>query len=495
MLFTSFTFAFFFLLVFFLYWFVFSGRLRWQNLFLLATSYVFYGWVDWRFALLLLAISLVNYGLAIVMDGTSNLSGRKLFFSLALIANIGTLVVFKYAGFFITSFANLLSLFAVKQDPFTLNIILPAGISFYIFLSLSYIIDVYQQKLAAVRNMTDVLLAFSFFPIILAGPIHRPIGLLPQIQRQRNFSYDQAVDGLKQVLWGVFMKILIADHCAVYVNTIFSNSANFPGSMLLTGIFLFTIQIYADFAGYSNMAIGISKLLGFSIMKNFAYPYFARDIKVFWTRWNISLTNWFRDYVFLPVAYASSRRIKSERFLGIHSEVVIYLTGLIVTWVLTGLWHGANYTFIVWGLIHATFLFLYHISFKPRKRWLKRWEISNNNVLFMAFETALTMVIVMFAWIFFRADNLGQAFAYISGIASWSLFQSPQFALLPEFSTTFAFIILFLVMEWLGREHDYAIERLGYRWPKALRWSMYYLLIITIFWFAGERQQFIYFQF
>jgi alginate O-acetyltransferase complex protein AlgI len=495
MLLTSVPFAFFFLAVFILYWFVFDGRLNRQNAFLMLSSYFFYGWFDWKFAVLLLVISLLNYSLAILIQKTGKKAAKKTFFISGFIINIGTLLIFKYLNFFIVAFEQLFSLIGFKLDSLTVNIILPLGISFYVFLSMSYLVDVYQHKLTAVRNPVEVLLTFSFFPIILAGPIHRPIGLLPQIRNKRIFSYARSSDGLKQILWGLFMKMLIADHCAVYVNAIFSNSATYSGSTLAIGIFLFTIQIYADFAGYSNLAIGIAKLLGFDIMKNFAYPYFARDIREFWKRWNISLTTWFRDYVFLPTAYSISRKLKSDRFFGIKSEILIYAFGITVTWMLTGLWHGANYTFIVWGLIQGFFLFLYHVGAKPWKKLLKKLPFSHNHPLFIIIETAFTLVVVMFSWIFFRADDVGQALTFISKIISASLFQLPQFSLMPDILTTLIFILIFFAMEWVGREKDYAIARLGNKWPKVLRWAMYYTIIQAIFWFSVEKHPFIYFQF
>ena len=490
MLFASITFALFLLLVFALYWFVFNRNLKVQNLFLLISSYVFYGWWDWRFLFLLFLISMSNYLIAIGIQKKDQKQQRKIFIIVGLAINIGTLVLFKYFNFFIDGFVDLISLFGLKVSLLTLRIILPLGISFYIFLSLSYIIDVYQHKLTAVRNFVDVLLTFSFFPIILAGPIQRPISLLPQIQTRRIFNYPQATDGLKQILWGLFMKIVIADRCGVHVNTIFTDSSIYSGSTLILGIFFFTVQIYADFAGYSNIAIGVGRLLGFNIMQNFAYPYFSRDIREFWKRWNISLTTWFRDYIFLPISYSVSRSIKTDRFYFIKTEFLIYTIGVSVTWILTGLWHGANYTFIIWGLIQGFFLIINHAIAKPRKRFLKRLNIRNDNILFIIVDSLATFLIIMFSWIFFRADNVGHAFSYISEIFSMSSFTVPEIRPKAIF-----LIVLFFVIEWLGREQKYAIAGMGSKWPKPVRWAIYYSLILTIFWFSGKEQQFIYFQF
>jgi D-alanyl-lipoteichoic acid acyltransferase DltB (MBOAT superfamily) len=491
MFFTSITFALFFLLVFVLYWFVFNRNPKGQNLFLLLSSYIFYGWWDWRFLFLLFFISVSNYIIAIQIQKNDQKSIRKSLFITALVINISTLVIFKYFNFFIHGLIHFISLFGIKANLQTLNIILPVGISFYIFLSLSYIIDVYQHKFNAVRNFFDVLLTLSFFPIILAGPIQRPISLLPQIQKKRIFNYDKATDGLRQILWGVFMKIVIADNCAITVNNIFTDSSTYSGSTLILGIFLFTVQIYADFAGYSNIAIGVGKLLGFTIMQNFAYPYFSRDIREFWKRWHISLTTWFRDYVFLPIAYSVSRNIKSDRFYLIKSEFLIYTIGIFLTWILIGLWHGANYTFIIWGLIQGFFLIINHVNAKPRKKILKRLKIHNDNILLTIVDSLATFIIIMFSWIFFRADNVTLAFSYISQIFSMSSFIIPEIR--PK--TTLLLVFLFFVIEWVGKKQEYAIAGMGSKLPKPVRWVMYYSIILTILWFSGEKQQFIYFQF
>jgi len=286
------------------------------------------------------------------------------------------------------------------------------------------------------------------------------------------------------------MKIVIADKSAVHVNAIFTNFSAYSGSTLVLGIFLFTVQIYADFGGYSNIAIGLGKLLGFNLMQNFAYPYFARDIREFWRRWNISLTTWFRDYAFLPIAYSLSRKIKSAKFFLIKTDLVIYIIGISITWALTGLWHGANYTFIIWGAIHGFFLIVYHLTIKPKKRLLKRLNISNNNSVLIFFETLATFIIIMFSWIFFRADNVGHALNYISGIFSVSSFTIPEIR-----PNIIFFIILFFVVEWLGRKHEYAIADFGNKLPKPLRWVIYYSIIFIILYYAGKEEQFIYFQF
>lgn len=495
MLFTSFQFFIFLIIVFILYWSLSKYILIWQNIILLISSYIFYGWWDWRFLFLLFSISLFNYFTALLLTKHDAKPIRKLIFILGIIVNVGTLGVFKYLNFFIDGFAVLISLFSLHPDPVTLNIILPIGISFYIFLSLSYIIDVYQHKLTSERNVVDVLLSLSFFPIILAGPIQRPLGLLPQIRSVRVFDYRKGVDGIKQLLYGLFMKIVIADCCAPSTNAIFDNYELYSGSTLLLGLFLFTIQIYADFAGYSNIAIALCKLLGFNIMQNFAYPYFAKDIKEFWKRWNISLTNWFRDYLFLPVAYSVSRKIKDNVVLGIKTEFIIYTIGIIITWSLTGLWHGANVTFIVWGFIHGTFLIFNHGLAKPRKKLLKRVHIKTDNMWLYLVDVLLTMVIVMFAWLFFKSSSIHHAFTFLEKMFSMSLFTIPEYPNKVKILVTLTGILIFLIVEWVGRGKEYAIQFIGTRWNRIFRYAMYYAIIVAILWFGGKEQQFIYFQF
>lgn len=491
MLFTSISFPLFLSLIFLLYWFVFNKNLKAQNFLLLIGSYIFYAWFDWRFLLILFLISVSNYFIAILIQKNDKKQLKKLFYVLGLVINIGTLIIFKYFNFFVESFIKFNNIFGFNLNAGHISLFLPIGISFYIFLSLSYIIDVYQNKLIAVKNICDVLLTLSFFPIILAGPIHRPIKLLPQIQNERRFRYTTATDGLKQILWGLFMKIVIADNCSQYVDIVFNNFIEYSGSTLVFGVLLFAVQIYADFAGYSNIAIGIGKLLGFEIVRNFAFPYFSRDIKEFWQRWNISLTNWFRDYVFLPIAYFVSKKIKSDKYLLINTNVLIYIIGISITWILTGLWHGANYTFIIWGLINGFSLLIFHLTYRYKKGLISKKKNHNFYAMLILLESIFTFSIVTFSWIFFRSNSVSQAFEFISEILSPSFFTIPE--IIP-----FRLIILisiFFIIEWFGRDSDFAIANIGDNWPITLRWSMYYSLTLAIFLFGGKEQQFIYFSF
>jgi D-alanyl-lipoteichoic acid acyltransferase DltB (MBOAT superfamily) len=491
MLFNSIEFAIYLPIIFILYWFILNKNLKAQNFLLLFASYFFYGWWDLRFLFLLSFLSLLNYFIGIKIEKNEPHRGRNLWLIIGLVINIGVLGIFKYYNFFIDGFIDLISLAGYDIPKSTTKIIVPMGISFWVFLSLSYIIDIYKKNLKANKNIIEVLLTLSFFPIILAGPIQRPVSLLPQIIKKREFNYDQAVDGLKQILWGIFAKVVIADKIAVYVNSIFTNFSEYSGSTLLLGALFFTIQIYADFSGYSNMAIGIAKLLGFSLMQNFAYPYFSRDITEFWKKWHISLTTWFRDYMFLPISFSISWRIKKERVFLIKTDHVIYLAASIITWLLTGLWHGANYTFIFWGMINGGFLIVYHLQRNPRKRLFKMIGISNKNFIIISIETLITLIIIVTAWVFFRSNSIKEALLFIDGILSDSLFTIPGIMPLREILS----ISVFFIIEWFGRENQYGIAKLGLKWRRPLRWAAYYALIITIILMSGKEQQFIYFQF
>lgn len=440
MLFNSIAFGGFFTLVFIIYWLVVYKNLRLQNILLLIASYYFYACWDWRFLILLFLISLTNYSIGFIIQKVELIKRKRFYMIIGVIANIGALSYFKYSHFFIESFIDLFNSVGFALQKPTLNFILPIGISFYIFLSLSYIIDIYQNKLKASINIVDVLLTLSFFPIILAGPIQRPILLLPQIQKVRVFNYSFAVDGLKQILWGLFMKVVIADRCASHANDIFQNFNNYNGSTLFLGGIFYTVQVYADFAGYSLIAIGISRLLGFDLIRNFAYPYFSRNISEFWKRWHISLTSWFRDYVFLPISFAVSRKIPAEKVWFVKTDLVIYIVGISITWLLTGLWHGGNYTFIIWGGINGFFLIFYQIFKKTRNQILKRLKVGHENLLLIIWERIFILLIIIFSWIVFRSENIGSSIKYITEILSPSLFALPRFTGMVRALTTIVLV-------------------------------------------------------
>ena len=342
MLFNSVGFAIFLPVVFLLYWMA-KDRLSLQNMLLLIASYFFYACWDWRFLFLLLFSTLLDFLTGIKIAGTETKRRRLFWLWLSITVNVGLFGVFKYYNFFAGSFASAVGHFGLRVYPWTLNVVLPVGISFYTFHGLSYIIDVYRKKIRPERNFTDYAVFVSFFPLLVAGPIERATHLLPQIKKKRRFDYDQAVDGLRQILWGLFKKIVVADGCAGYVNAVFNHSGNYPGSAHLLAAILFAVQIYGDFSGYSDIALGVARLLGIELLRNFAFPYFSRDIAEFWRRWHISLTSWFRDYLYIPLGGSKVGTGKKIR-------------NILIIFLISGLWHGANWTFICWGLLNALYI-------------------------------------------------------------------------------------------------------------------------------------------
>lgn len=478
MLFNSIDFALFLPIVFGVYWFVLGGRTRWQNLFIVAASYVFYGWWDWRFLSLVFVSSTVDYLVGLGLGRTRIEQMRKLLLVTSLAVNIGLLGFFKYYNFFADSFSNAFSFLGYRWDATTLHIILPVGISFYTFQTLSYSIDVYRGKLEPTRDAIAFFAFVSFFPQLVAGPIERASHLLPQFYRDRVFEYDQAVDGLRQILWGLFKKVVIADNCAQYVNLIFDNYTNYGGSTLLLGAVLFSLQIYGDFSGYSDIAIGTSRLFGFSLSKNFAFPYFSRDVAEFWRRWHISLSTWFRDYVYIPLGGSRCNRVRQVR-----NVAVVFL--------ISGLWHGANWTFVIWGAIHAACL-LPLVLIGSNRRNLEvvaegRRLPSPRDLV----QMTTTFALVSVAWVFFRAESLGQAFLYLRRMFSLSLFSVPEVG--PH---VFAVaIVAFVIVEWCQRHKAHALQLSGVRIPRGVRWGSYYALALCVLLYAGRGQQFIYFQF
>ena len=328
--------------VFILYWFVTGKNLKAQNVLLLVCSYFFYACWDWRFLFLLIFSTLLDYLTGIKMEGAENQNRKKIWFWLSIIINVGFLAVFKYYNFFAESFVELISSFGLKADLWTIRVILPVGISFYTFHGLSYVIDIYKSRIKAERDFVDYAVFVSFFPLLVAGPIERATHLLPQIKHKRTFDYAKAVDGLRQILWGFFKKVVIADNCAEYANLIFNNSASHSGSTLVLGALFFTFQIYGDFSGYSDIALGTARLFGIDLLRNFAFPYFSRDIAEFWRRWHISLSTWFRDYLYVPLG-------------GSRGSIWIKVRNTFIIFIVSGFWHGANWTFIAWGFLNALY--------------------------------------------------------------------------------------------------------------------------------------------
>ncbi|GAB3661840.1 MBOAT family protein [Echinicola sediminis] len=478
MLFNSIDFAIFLPIVFVLYWFVFNKNLKAQNFLIVVASYLFYGWWDWKFLSLIVFSTVVDYSIGLKLSQQETPSKRKVLLFASIIVNLGLLGFFKYYNFFADNFVTAFTFFGGKIQPNSLNIILPVGISFYTFQTLSYTIDIYKKKLSPTNDFIAFSAFVSFFPQLVAGPIERATHLLPQFFQNRNFNYLQAVDGLRQILWGLFKKIVIADNCAEVANQIFNNSADYNGSTLLFGAMFFAFQIYGDFSGYSDIAIGTSRLFGFDLMKNFAFPYFSRDIAEFWRRWHISLSTWFRDYLYIPLG-------------GSKRSTAIKIRNTFIIFIVSGFWHGANWTFIVWGALNAIY-FLPLLLTKSNRAHLN--TVAEGKLLPSLKEFGYmtgTFALTLLAWVFFRAESVSHAIDYLTPIFSLSLFSAPD---LPKYSILFL-LFVFIIIEWLGREQEYAIERLGLNWPKQLRWSMYFATVWAIMFWSGSEQEFIYFQF
>lgn len=481
MLFNSIEFAIFLPIVFILYWFVVQNSTKKQNVLLLISSYFFYGYWDWRFLSLLFISSIVDYAIGISLSLSKNQRKRKLLLLASLLVNLGLLGFFKYFNFFAESFEQAFTIFGHHIQAERLKVILPVGISFYTFQTLSYSIDVYKNKIKATHDLISFMSFVSFFPQLVAGPIERASHLLPQFQKARFFDEELAKDGLRQILWGLFKKMVIADNCAEFANQIFNNYPAYNGSTLLLGAFLFSVQIYGDFSGYSDIAIGTSRLFGFSLMKNFNYPYFSRNIAEFWRRWHISLSTWFRDYVYFPLGGS----------LGNLSQKI---RNVLVIFVVSGFWHGANWTFLIWGFLNA----LYYLPSLLRNTNRKYSETVAASSFFPNFTELIQMIstnlLIVFAWIFFRSQSIRDALLFIKNILSPTLF-SPFDLMNGKMIATLSLVIIFFLVEWWGRKHNFALERLNNLKFKPYRWSLYYLLIIVLFIFTGKEQQFIYFQF
>lgn len=478
MLFNSISFAIFLPIVFIIYWFIANKNLKLQNILLLASSYFFYACWDWRFLFLLIFSTLLDYYTGLKMAAAKDAAMRKFWFWLSISINLGFLGIFKYYNFFAESFALAASELGLQINPWTLKVILPVGISFYTFHGLSYVIDIYKDRIKPEKNLIDYSVFVSFFPLLVAGPIERATHLLPQIQTKRTFNYTKVIDGLRQILWGLFKKVVIADGCAHYANQIFNNSADYSGSTLVLGALFFTFQIYCDFSGYSDIALGTARLFGIELLKNFAFPYFSRDIAEFWRRWHISLSSWFRDYLYIPLGGS-----KGGTWMKIRNTFIIFLV--------SGFWHGANWTFLAWGFLNALFI-MPSILFKTNRRNLDIVAQGKNIPTIKELSSMIiTFSLTVFAWIFFRAESIKHALAYVSSMFSKSLFSKPEIFPTP----TILLILVFIAIEWKGREEQYAIAQFGFSWPRPLRHAFYYCIILIIFTLAGSNQQFIYFQF
>lgn len=475
MLFNSLEFLLFLPTVFFLYWFVFKNQLRAQNVLLLVASYIFYGWWDWRFLSLIIASTFLDYFIAIQLGKTDISKNRKLLMGISLVGNLGMLGFFKYYNFFVSSWVEAWSSIGVSMDASTLNIILPVGISFYTFQTLSYTIDVYRKEMEPTKSFVDFAAFVTFFPQLVAGPIERASHLLPQFYKKRVFDYHNAVDGVKLIIWGLFKKIVVADNCAFFVNKIFDHPEVYSSGELFIGMVFFAFQIYGDFSGYSDIAIGLSKLFGFDLMVNFKFPYFSRDIAEFWRRWHISLSTWFRDYIYIPLGGS-----KGTKWFQIRNVLIIFLV--------SGFWHGANWTYVVWGLYHAL-MFLPLLLFN-----INRSHLITKSYGWLDFaKIGITFLVVCIGWVFFRADSITDAFQYLAHLfelksLGLSLFYKTNANLMIFALSVLAVAILSMQeLVWVIKKREL---------PKISAFGAL-LLVLLIFFMGSFKNQmdFIYFQF
>jgi alginate O-acetyltransferase complex protein AlgI len=477
MFFNSLQFAYFLPVVFLAYWFMPNKSKASQNYILIIASYYFYSCWDWRFLFLLLFSTLLVYFTALKIENSVSQISRKLWLWLSVILSLAFLGIFKYYDFFATSFADLVNGFGWHVSPLLLKLILPVGISFYTFHGLSYIIDIYFKRITAERNIIDYSLFVSYFPLLVAGPIERATHLLPQLKVKREFNFEKAKEGVYQIIWGLVKKVVIADTCSMYANAVFDNYNSMNSLSLILGAVYFAFQIYGDFSGYSDIALGTSKLFGIDLLKNFDFPYFSRDIAEFWRKWHISLSSWFRDYIYIPLGGS-----KGSKWFQIRNVFIIFLV--------SGFWHGANWTYVAWGFINALY-FIPLLVLNRNRSNIDAFKISFNlNSFRILFNIVLTFAITCLAWIFFRSKTIHDAISYIKRMAT-NLHFTPQYFKFDRYSYEIVVMIfLFVMVEWNNR---YKIEPLSgrYSWLKV---SLSILAIIALGVFT-DYKNFIYFQF
>lgn len=476
MLFNSIEFLLFLPIVFVLYWFVFDKKLKYQNLLILFSSYVFYGWWDYRFLSLILLSTIVDYFIGLGISNQASLKNKRILLWCSVLFNLGVLGFFKYYNFFIDSWIDLFSSVGYDiKSVWTLNIILPVGISFYTFQTMSYTIDIYKGKLKPTKDFISFASFVSFFPQLVAGPIERASNLLPQILKKRVFKYEQGVQGLRLILWGMFKKVVIADSLAPVVNDIFGNYQELGGGTLWLGAIYFAFQIYCDFSGYSDIAIGTSKLFGFELMSNFKFPYFSRNIGEFWRRWHISLSTWFRDYLYIPLGGSQKGKWKSIR-------------NVFIIFAVSGFWHGANWTFIFWGLFHAI-LFLPSFIFNTNRKYTT--SIIAQNTLLPSpkelIQVITTFILVTIGWVLFRSETIIDAFNYLNKMIVEINIPKSNRAVIP-------YVIILIILDFIIRKNE---RHLILSNKKAINNSLYILFAISIFllFFKEIQTGFIYFQF
>lgn len=473
MLFNSFEYLLFLPIAFILYWLVFNRSPRWQNVLVLILSYFFYGWWSWKFMILLGLSTFLDYVYGFSVASKNRKTART-FLWLSIINNLGILAVFKYYNFFALQFQQALELIHIHSNPVLLQVAIPIGISFYTFHGMSYVFDIYQGKQKPVSNFVDYAVFVSFFPLLVAGPIERAGHLLPQIQKKRIFNYNQAAEGCRLILWGLFKKVVIADSLAVIADDLFNNYKDHSSASLIIGAIAFAFQIYGDFSGYSDIAMGTAKLFGFELLSNFRFPYFSRDIAEFWRRWHISLSSWFRDYLYIPLGGSKQGKIKAVR-----NTLVIFLV--------SGFWHGASWNFIAWGFIHACgFL---PLLLRGRNRKNSSEVVAHDRkfpTLKESWQMATTFAFVTFAWVFFRAHDMKQALGYLKGILI--NFNHPQDCSL--YKSAFYYIIPLLAGDWWLRRDERNLTP-----PKRGKQLVYLVLALSIVFYFGKKTSFIYFQF
>lgn len=483
MIFSSVSFAVFFTSFFLLYWVAYQQSLKLQNILLLLGSYVFYAWGDWRFLPLLIGNSGLYYLLGIAVHRTQKEKIKLWILIAGLAVGLGGLIFFKYTTFLLQAATDIVSTLGINLNTRDSILLLPLGISFFTFRNLSYLIDIYKGKVEPTQDWVVFFSYVAFFPSLVAGPIDRSKTLIPQIENKRIFDYGLASDGMRQIAWGCFKKIVIADNSASFTNEIFGSYQELPASSLLLGAFFYTIQIYADFSGYSDMAIGFSRLLGFRISKNFDYPLFSQNIAEFWRKWHISLTSWLTDYLFTPLNIA----FRDMGKLGMILAILINFTVI-------GIWHGANWTFVLFGFLNGCLF----IPLILRGTINKRREIDKERMFPTVREAAniiLTFSLVMFSLVIFRSASVGDALEYFQRMADPSLFSMPELSRKSRAATTLLFVFLMIATEWFNREKDHALAKIGKSWSSPTRWISYYFVFFLIFFFAALGQNFIYVQF
>jgi len=475
----------FFTTVFLLH-FAIPSRFRW--ILLLTASFLFYASLNLIFIPILFIPPIIIFFLTYNFDHTETKGKRRKIFFSGLAISTGLLLIFKYFNFFGNSIHSIFHLFGQKGSYTPVNIIFPIGISFYTFKTISYLADLYHGRIKAERHLGYLLLYISFFPQILAGPIDRAITFIPELKKRTHLDANRILSGFKQVVWGIFKKVVIADRLAVFVNNVFQNPEG-QGINLIFGAYFFAFQIYCDFSGYSDIAIGISRILGYKSMENFNFPYFSKTISEFWTRWHISLSTWLRDYLFLPIAYFLLGKYRKEKTLGMKTESLAYVGGMFITMFLGGLWHGAGWTFVVWGVLHGVYLSFSHISKRLRKKLIKRVKLNKAPRLHKIIKIFITFNLVTFAWIFFRASGIGEAWIYIKNINFGMNGTGAGYIFL-----NLILILFLIVSEFVLKNRQSIIKRIKIPLSlKVISYAIFICLIIILF--MDQSQEFIYFGF